>query len=86
MVNSDINDLAKWARSQGWTVSDDTKGYTRFYDQNGDYITYYPASPSRPYRRMLDLHVALRKAGLQVPPPSKKEQRAARTKKPKEDD
>lgn len=80
MVNSDIADLAKWAESQGWTVNDDTKGYTRFYDVYGNYIARYPATPSNPRRRMADLHVALRKAGLQVPPPSKKEQRAQRRK------
>lgn len=80
MVNSDIADLAKWATSQGWTVSDDTKGYTRFYDPEGNYVVRYPATPSNPRRRMADLQVALRKAGLQVPPPSKKEQRAQRRK------
>lgn len=79
-MNSDIADLAKWAISQGWTVSDDAKGYTRFYDQKGNYVVRYPATPSNPRRRMADLQVALRKAGLQVPPPSKKEQRAQRRK------
>lgn len=29
-MNSDIKKIAKWAQSQGWTVSDDTKGYTHF--------------------------------------------------------
>jgi hypothetical protein len=81
MVNSDIADIAKWATSQKWTVEDDTKGYTRFYNQEGEYITNYPASPSRPVRRMADLTVALKKAGLPWPPPSKKEQRAQRNKK-----
>lgn len=80
MVNSDIADIAKWAQSQGWTVADDTKGYTRFYDPQGNYVGQYPATPSNPRRRMADLHVALRKAGLQVPPPSKKEQKAQRRK------
>jgi len=78
MVNSDIKGLVKWARSQGWTVSDDTKGYTRFHNPQGDYIACYPATPSNARRRMADLEVALRKAGLQVPPPSKKELAAAR--------
>lgn len=31
-MNSDINNIAGWARSQGWRVEDDSKGYTRFYD------------------------------------------------------
>lgn len=47
MVNSNIKDLADWAKSQGWTVKDDTKGYTRFYDPKGNYIARYPATPSR---------------------------------------
>lgn len=79
-MNSDIRDIAAWASSQGWTITDDSKGYTRFYAPDGTYIAYYPATPSNPRRRMADLHVRLRKAGLQVPPPSKKEQRAQRRK------
>ncbi len=77
-MNSDIKKIAKWAESQGWTVEDDSKGYTHFYDTNGDHRAYYPATPSRPFRRMKDLEVALKAAGLQIPPPSKKEQRAAK--------
>lgn len=80
MVNSDIADIAKWAQSQGWTVKDDASNYTRFYDPHGNYVVRYPATPSNARRRMADLQVALRKAGLQVPPPSKKEQRAQRKK------
>jgi hypothetical protein len=79
-MNSDIADVVKWARSQGWTVVDDAKGYTRFYNAHGLYITNYPATPGRPNRRIADLKVALRKAGLPWPPPSKKEQRAQRKK------
>jgi hypothetical protein len=37
-------------------------------------------APSNEYRRMQDLLVALKKAGLPWPPPSKKEQRAQRKK------
>lgn len=79
-MNSDIRDLAKWATSQGWTVTDTASGYTQFFDTNGVYVGEYPATPSNPRRRMADLSVALRKAGLQVPPPSKKELRSARNK------
>lgn len=79
-MNSDITDIAKLARSQGWTVVDDSKGYTRFYNPQDVYITNYPATPSRPQRRMADLVVALKKAGLAWPAPSKKEQRAQRKK------
>lgn len=77
-MNAAIRKIAKWAESQGWTVRDDSKGYTRFYAPTGEYIACYPATPSNPRRRMADLQVALRRAGLQIPPPSKKEQRAVR--------
>jgi hypothetical protein len=79
-VNSAIVKIAKWARSQQWTVEDDASGYTRFYNPQGEYIARYPATPSNEYRRTQDLVVALKKAGLPWPPPSKKEQRAQRTK------
>ena len=82
-MNSAIRDLAAWAQANGWTVADDSKGYTRFYNPDGEYIAYYPATPSNPRRRMADLKVALKKAGLEVPPPSKKEQRARRNKEGK---
>ena len=77
-MNREVRDLAAWAVSQGWRVQDDTKGYTRFFDPDDNYIARYPATPGNPRRRMADLKVALRKAGLPVPPPSKKEQRSAR--------
>jgi hypothetical protein len=77
-MNREIRKIAKWAQSQGWTVEDDTSGHTRFYNPGGKYVTDYPATPSRPQRRMADLQVTLRKEGLQVPPPSKKERRAKR--------
>ena len=79
-MNSDITDIAKWAQSQGWTVEEDSKGYTRFYNPQGEYVTDYPATPSRPYRRMQSLKVNLRKAGLAWPPPSKKAQKSQRRK------
>ena len=31
-MNSDIHDIAKWARSQGWRVESDNKGYKLFGD------------------------------------------------------
>lgn len=79
-MNSEIKKIANWAQSQGWTVEDDTKGYTHFCDPDGNHKGYYPATPSRPYRRMKQLEVDLRAAGLQIPPPSKKEQRAKQRK------
>lgn len=63
-MNSDITKLAKWAQSQGWTVTDDASGYTRFLDPGGTYIARYPATPSNSRRRMADLTVALKRAGL----------------------
>ncbi|RYE39988.1 MAG: hypothetical protein EOP24_42500 [Hyphomicrobiales bacterium] len=79
-MNSDIKDIADWATSQGWTVTDTANGYTQFYAPTGEWVGRYPATPSNPRRRMADLRVALKKAGLQLPPPSKKEQRAMRKK------
>lgn len=76
-MNKAIREWVSWAESQGWRVEDDAKGYTRFFDPEGNYIGRYPATPSNPRRRLQDLKVALKKAGLQIPPPSKKERRAA---------
>lgn len=77
-MNRDIRKIAKWATSQGLTVKDDAKGYTHFYDPDGNHGAYYPATPSNPRRHMAELGVELRKHGLHMPPPSKKEQRARR--------
>lgn len=79
-MNSEIKDWAEWAESQGWVVEDDSKGYTRFYDPDGNYVARYPATPSNPWRRKADLRVALKRAGLPIPPPSKKERRSQRRK------
>jgi hypothetical protein len=79
-MNSEISDIVKWARRNGWTAEDDAKGYTRFHNPEGEYIANYPATPSNPRRRMADLAVALKKAGLPLPPPSKSEQRSQRRK------
>ncbi len=79
-MNPDIADWAAWARSQGWNVTDTTKGYTQFFTPEGDYAGRYPVTPSNPRRRMADLKTALKAHGLPIPPPSKKEQRAARRK------
>jgi hypothetical protein len=84
-MNSDIKGWAGWALSQGWTVKDTADGDTQFYDPNGNYIGQYPKTPGNPYRRMQDLKVALKKAGLQIPPPSKKEQRSQRRKEGSEE-
>jgi hypothetical protein len=79
-VDKDLTDIIRWATSQKWEVRTDTKGYSRFYDPKGNYITCYPATPSNARRRLKDLQVALKRAGLQVRPPSRSEQRAMRRK------
>lgn len=76
----DIDELIAWARSQGWTVSTDADGYRRFYTPGGTYVVRYPATPSNPRRRLLDVVTAVRRHGLPWPAPSKKEQRAQRRK------
>lgn len=45
-----------------------------------DYVVRYPATPSNPHRRRLDVLTGVKKAGLPWPIPSKKEQRAQRNK------
>jgi hypothetical protein len=80
MVAEDIDKLIAWACSQGWTVTVDANGYRRFHTPDGTYVTYYPATPSNPRRRLLDVVTDVRRRGLTWPPPSKKEQRAQRRK------
>ena len=75
-----LSQIIKWVTSQGWTVTKTADGYTRFYDPKGNYIVQYPNTPKSPTRRLTDVKVALKKAGVQIPPPSKKEQRAQRKK------
>lgn len=76
----DIDQLIAWARSQGWRIEVDANGYRRFYAPNGTYVVRYPATPSNPRRRLLDVITATRRFGLPWPAPSKKEQRAQRRK------
>lgn len=76
----DIDKLIAWAQSQGWNISTDANGYRRFYAPDGTYVVRYPATPSNPRRRLLDVVTATRRHGLTWPPPSKKEQRSQRRK------
>ena len=78
MGDDNISDIITWAHSQGWTVDVDNNGYRRFFDPLGNYVVRYPATPSNPRRRRLDVLTAVKKAGLPWPAPSKKEQRAQR--------
>jgi hypothetical protein len=80
MGGDNISDVIDWAISQGWTVTVDNNGYRRFYGPQGNYICRYPATPSNPYRRRLDVLTAVKKAGLPWPAPSKKEERSQRKK------
>jgi hypothetical protein len=78
MMNRDIRKIARWAEQNGYRVEDTARGYTRFFDPLNRYVVTYPATPSNPRRRMADLMTALKKSGLEMPPPSKSEQRARR--------
>ncbi|MFN6543904.1 hypothetical protein ACPCIR_12750 [Mycobacterium sp. NPDC051198] len=80
MGSDGISDIIEWAESQGWTVETDNNGYRRFYDPQGNYVVRYPATPSNPYRRRLDVLTKVKQAGLPWPAPSKKEQRSQRRK------
>lgn len=71
----DIEKLIEWAHANGWSVIWDTKGYRRFYTPEGEYVVKYPATPSNPRRRLLDVKTALKRHGLEIPTPSKSEQR-----------
>ena len=82
-MNNDIAHIAKWATANGWTVRDDANGYTRFYAPGGDYVAMYPATPGNSRRRMADLDTRLRRAGLELPVPSKKELRSRRNREGK---
>ncbi|HEX7660898.1 MAG TPA: hypothetical protein VF444_15605 [Pseudonocardiaceae bacterium] len=76
----DIEKLIAWAVANGWTIRVDNKGYRRFYEPNGEFVVKYPNTPSRSRRRYLDVKTALKRNGLEIPPPSKAElRRRART-------
>ena len=74
----DIDKVIKWARLQGWRVELSADGYRHFWTPKGKWVVKYPATPSRPRRRYLDVVTAVRANGLDWPPPSKKEQRSKR--------
>ena len=77
-MNSEIRKHAKWAKANQWTVYDDTNGYTHFVAPDGNHVYTYPATPSRPRRRMKELELALKNYDLEWPPPSKSVQRSRR--------
>lgn len=79
-MDKDIADIIAWAEANQWTVKTTSDGYKHFYNPDNEHIAYYPNTPSNARRRMAALKTNLKNAGLQVPPPSKKEQRAMRNK------
>ncbi|HEY3749859.1 MAG TPA: hypothetical protein VGL80_11695 [Pseudonocardiaceae bacterium] len=81
----DIDKLIRWAESQGWRVEIDNNGYRRFFAPDGEYVVRYPATPSNPRRRLLDVVTATRRYGLPWPAPSRAEQRADRRRIAKEE-
>ncbi len=74
----DIDKLIAWAKANGWTVENSADGYRHFYAPDGRHIGYYPATPSRPGRRLKRLILDVRADGLEWPALSKKEQRSRR--------
>ncbi|MDQ0376587.1 hypothetical protein [Amycolatopsis thermophila] len=71
----ELEKLIAWAESQGWTVKTDKKGYRHFYNPAGDWVVRHPATPGNPRRRLAEVQTALKRNGLEVPPPSRAEQR-----------
>ena len=74
-MNNDIREIATWARANGWTVEDDTSGYTRFFDSTGNYVVFTvtatnaggtgapsTASCGAVVARALSFHCALKRA------------------------
>ncbi|WP_246584896.1 hypothetical protein [[Mycobacterium] fortunisiensis] len=66
MGDDNISDIIEWAESQGWTIEVDKNGYRRFFDLHGNYVARYPATPSNPYRRRLDMLTASQESGTSV--------------------
>lgn len=80
----DIDKLIKWAEKQGWTVEVNSDGYKYFYPPGSDkWVSRHPNTPGRSQRRFTEVRLALKKHGLEWPPPSKSELRARRRKEGK---
>lgn len=80
----ELEGIIAWAESQGWRVIVDKKGYRRFYRPDGTFVIAYPATPSRPQRRLADLKVKLKHNGLEIPIPTKQELRRRARRQQKE--
>jgi hypothetical protein len=79
MMAPEITDAVQWARDCGWSVTIATSGHVRFFTPAGRYVVDYPGTASS-QARLRNTIAALRRAGLQWPPPSKKERRSQRRK------
>jgi hypothetical protein len=71
-VADDIDKVVAYAQSQGWTIKVTANGYRHFYDPEGNWIVHYPKTPGRPQRRLADVLTAIKRAGLEWPPPRRK--------------
>jgi hypothetical protein len=81
----DIDKVIAYVKGQGWKVDIDANGYRRFFNPAGEYVVRYPATPSNPHRRFLDVVTALKAHGVMWPPLSKTELRAQRNANRKEE-
>ena len=80
----DIDELIKHAEQQGWTVDVNSDGYKYFVPPGGSqWVARHPNTPSRKGRRFTEVRLALKRHGLEWPPPSKKELKARRRKEGK---
>ncbi len=68
MVAREIRETAKWAQECGWTVTEASSGHTRFFKPTGEYVVDYPSTASS-QTRLRNTEAALRRAGLELPPP-----------------
>ena len=68
----DIDKVEAYVLSQGWRVETKANGYRHFYDEKGNWITYYPKTPGRPQRRLAAVITAIKRAGLEWPPPPRR--------------
>lgn len=74
----DIEKVIRAAKDQGFEVRVDADGYRHFHTADGRHVGHYPATPSRPARRLVRLIIDLRQAGMEWPPPSKSVLRSRR--------
>ena len=70
VVADDIDKLIKWAQKNGWHVDTNPDGYKYFYPPGStQWVVRHPNTPSRKGRRFTEVRLALKKHGLEWPPP-----------------